>query len=1649
MSATVETQVVRMEYDNKEFKKRAAETKQGLQEIDASIESSGKGRGLLNLAGHMETVRVKASAMQVATVTAIANIANRAVNAGVNMVKSLALDPIKDGFNEYELKMKSIQTILANTKGENLQSVTVALKELNKYSDKTIYNFGNMTDAIGRLTTAGIDLKTATGTVKGFSNMVALAGGDATAAAGAMEQFGQGLQAGVIKAMDWQSISTRGLGSQSLQKAFFETARAAGTLADVPMTTTFEEWSKTSGGFKASLEDGWLTTDVATKTLEIMTGDMKNVQQVMAMGFDRKTAEDMLKIADNALESATKVRTLTAFMGTLKEQLGSGWSGIMETLFGNFNKSTRLFTKLSDASGEAIDGFFKYLGGLLKTWDKMGGRTAILKTIGNLLAPIGAILKVITTAWRAAFPKKTAGSGLAAASKGLEALTRPLRWVADKIEGTTPVVLGFGQALGVMGKIVRRIGSNIADFVKNVFSSINIKMPKTDGILEYIRDLGGRIKDAMSGVSDLLDKGESLKTAFSSLDFETPRFGGLPDFKGLTKDAKDSSAQIQGLMFNPDAKADTSRIRDASDGLEKVDRLEYAGNRAKEIGSQIGAVLNKVMGKIGDFFEDFTVEDLIASINVAAITGLMLSIRKFLLSLSEMADGFKGLADGLGSWARVGNSVSGALNAVGQAAGALQKEANAKLIMSIAFAILILVGALWALNYLPRDRTIESLGILLGIAGIMKLTFDALSSALDKLDSKWGGAKLIALSFSLILVAGAFLLLALGLRMIAKLDMGALGKAAVVMGLLLTAITTLEDIKNEQIMKSAGAMVIVAGAVLLLALAILLFNKIDITTFMDGLMKVAMGLTILVSAMYALRGTPASAAALIILVGALMFLYLALRLYATIDFVEFMDGLMKIAMGLTVLVAAAYALAAGNVATMGAAAVLVIMAYSMVIMYDAVSKFADMDWKKFGKGLLMVTIIFVVLGALLGLLGAIAPFAIAGAVALLVFAAAVFYLALALVAIATAMALFGASAAVVGPLLMALAIAGAMAIVAFFQTLAAEAPIMKKSLLAILQVIIDGIVEAVPMVIDGIKRLWAAVKAEFSGGEGDSKKAVMGVAGKSWMDELKDGIKERMPMVIDWAKRTAINFLKGLAKHGERIGGEAVKFITRFTNGVRNNIGPVIESGISLLLAFLDGLGKNAFRLAEGAADVIIEFNHGLAKAIREKGPEIRASAKDVGRAVIEGIIAGFEEMRDDAFSAIGTLAQGVIDKARQIFKTRSPSRVFHDIGKFVAMGLTQGIQKHAAAAIVSVASMVSGQIAVANEYINRFIQDLEQSTLAATAKAVGLQKAADRAQKAAKKTKTKDDDKAARRLQRQAKNQSERADKLNRKVEAEKRKEDRKAEFDKADTITKARMKSEDAQNALDRARSLEFKAAAKREEAEALDRASRMKGLSEKERKAMRKRAVQLRKQAREDAMNANGAISRARTLAESALEWQTKAGKESADSYQSQYDREAKEAADEEAFEKMTTEQKAELRRKQAAELEALSKKNLEEAKKLAYSDIEAANKLAEEAMEQAERAREYRNEANGYNPSGSQGTGRSTSATGGTVVSTRLSDAAVASYNRYVELYEAATSRVSAGTNIEFKQYNTSPDAVDPTELYRQSRNAVSVALNAAA
>ena len=382
--SSIDKRIVQMEFDNKNFESGVKTTLSSLKNLNEKLKMSNTSKGLegisraagkVNLNGlssGVEAVTAKFNALGVMGATALAKITSSAMSAGASLVKSLAIQPITDGFSEYETKMNSIQTILTNTahQGTTLKDVTSTLNELNNYADKTIYNFAEMTRNIGTFTAAGVDLETSTAAIKGIANLAAASGSSSAQASTVMYQLSQALAAGKVSLQDWNSVVNGGMGGKLFQDALIRTSEVMGTGAEAAI--------KKYGSFRESLTKGeWLTGDVLTETLKQISGAYTEAE-LKAQGYTDAQAKAIVQLAENATKAATEVKTVSQLFDTMKESVGSGWAQSWEYIIGDKDQATKLLTSISDGFNNIIKPSTDARNAMLKFWNENGGRDDVI-----------------------------------------------------------------------------------------------------------------------------------------------------------------------------------------------------------------------------------------------------------------------------------------------------------------------------------------------------------------------------------------------------------------------------------------------------------------------------------------------------------------------------------------------------------------------------------------------------------------------------------------------------------------------------------------------------------------------------------------------------------------------------------------------------------------------------------------------------------------------------------------------------------------------------------------------------------------------------------------------------------------------------------------------------------------------------------------------------------------------------------------------------------------------------------------------------------------------------------------------------------------------------------------------------------------------
>lgn len=615
MSKSIDERVVEMQFDNQQFEKGISTSVKSLDKLKKSLQLEDAGRSfeklersaknvhLDGLAASVDAISSKFTLMGRMSIAWMDNIANAAVNAGKRIVNALTVDPVRTGFNEYELKMDSVKTIM-NATGESVETVSKYLEELNKYADDTIYSVSDMTSNIGKFTNNGVKLSDATMAIKGVANAAAYAGASSQQASAAMYNFSQSLSS-FLNTRDWYSIENANMATTQMKQAFIDTAVELGTLQK-----TSEGFYKTIDGkhevtvanFRDTLQYQWGTRDVIIKTLS-------------------KYSDTTTELGQKAMEAATQVRTLSKMWDTLKAAAQSGWGQTWEIVFGNIDEATKLFTGMSNAISEVLEKQTKTRNEVLQTWKDLGGRDSIINAVANSFNSLRAVLGEVKQAFFNIEPKSM-GEKLAALSKKIEAVSQNLLnwlWSENKYDNDWPILAGIRRSIGgiksVFGIVLdlfKALGSGFTKLFPKLIPSFDSLVASGAKVGDWLKNLRKSIQDGkyfenfaqslVDMVKPLVDYMPTLwdhvKTLFSGL-------GGVLEKYKVKEKLKGAFTAITNFL----PKAGEAIWRFGKNAVETV-RNSEAFQKIVGVFQKIGAGIADGFGKFVDRLQDFDLNDV-------------------------------------------------------------------------------------------------------------------------------------------------------------------------------------------------------------------------------------------------------------------------------------------------------------------------------------------------------------------------------------------------------------------------------------------------------------------------------------------------------------------------------------------------------------------------------------------------------------------------------------------------------------------------------------------------------------------------------------------------------------------------------------------------------------------------------------------------------------------------------------------------------------------------------------------------------------------------------------------------------------------------------------------------------------------------------
>lgn len=1318
--ASIDKRVVEMKFDNAAFERGVSTTMSTLDKLKEKLNFSGATKGLADLSATanradfsgmhhgIDSLTTKFSNLQVVGVTALATIANKAVNAGLQMVKSLTIGPIGEGFSDYNAKLTSVRTVM-NSTGRSLADVSKYFGQLDEYADTTVFKLGDMTSAFAKFTNAGISIEQAVPAIKGIGNLTALAGQGAEQAQIAYYNLSQSLAGGFLSRIDFKSLELANIATKGFKTELINAAIAAGDLKK-----TGENLYSIPGSKKAFTAQSLFTDGLQEQFIKATT-----LTKVLNKYGDTTTA-----LGKKAQAAAQDVKSLPQLLETLRAAVGTQFTSMFETILGNVEQSTKLFTGLSVVLTKIFVGPLAGLNKFLVKIKSMGVLTNFAEGFKNIFKALEQVFINLRHAFREIFPRSS-GKTILAISKAFREFTEHLLMgngtagdlmktfkglfailkialsivgeVAKAFFGLFGIVgTGGGGALttvlkftAVAGEFAQHLQEWISQTgaIKTFFavlkSPLKILKPTVDvliklagalaslftgdisGFTSQLSEIGSGIKDTFVGLfsnyhnfADILSDGLDRIGAFFSGLAEKAKNSGNTVVAGLAGAASSITGFLSGLFKKISAtiSAIISIMTDATS--EGKDFLSGFGSGAFRV---ITVLVSRLSDAIKSLKENFHIPEL-GSFNAnatEAATGGGKALLQIGQAIATIWGKITGVAGGVGSvLASVGKGVGGFFTYLStKIRDGLKNFDTLDLIAFLNTGLLAVVVVSFA-------RFAHNLGEAFKNVGG---TFSQLTDTLKTMQRSVQAGMILKIAAAVaLLVAAIYVLYKLDGKQLAV----AIGALTVILGEMAGMLKVLTKINPKGIFLASYALIAIATAVVILAGAINILGKMDPDVLKQGGIAIGVMLAALAGMAKFLTFSPgilATATALVILSVALTAMAGAIRLYASIPFDVVKSGIEKMAIALIALGIAMAFFPRGMIQkSIG----ITILAAALTVLTASLTALGLLPNKIISEGIKSMAVALGILAIAANLMVNALP----GAAALLIMAGAIAVLAPALAllgklpnktisegikSLAVVLGIFIAAMYLLTPVIVVMALfAKSLLLIGAAIVLAGTGFALFAGALGLLTVVGAAGFAILTTGLIGLIALLPLIAQQLG-------YAVVTFA---------NVIKLAAPKVAEAAGAVLMAFVNEIAKRVPQIADAGLRMLFGFLKAIRDHIGEITLVVIDIVANFINAIRSRLPLIVQVAVITIIAFINSLANAIREHSEELGEAGVNLASALISGLVSGLTNVGDIINAAIRRLGNAIVNRFREFFGIHSPSTLFKKLGGFIIQGLANGI---------------------------------------------------------------------------------------------------------------------------------------------------------------------------------------------------------------------------------------------------------------------------------------------------------------------------------------------------------------------------------------
>ena len=930
-------------------------------------------------------------------------------------------------------------------------------------------------------------------------------------------------------------------------------------------------------------------------------------------------------------------------------------TGTLYKITKSFNDDGVLIGITSEKMSDGISSLYGEMGVFQdRAWDFYGTFKNILELFKTGKDNVISFVKNITPAF----------NGIGRVAKNIYLAASDIIYFVTQLSKAAKEVNFFGR-------IAKSIASIISTILSPVFSLINTVLGKVGGKFNSLGHDGEKLKDVLNTIASGFEKFANIVTSKA--------LGPLINIitKAFTK-FTDVIKPIGGILSKAGS-AFTEFFNkiggDKGGGSEKaVTFLSAFGKAISAILDAVSKVAGKAIRKLKEFFSNFDLNKILATVKNLLINGLLVMLMSFVKNLAWISSNIESATRGM------------------------KRARVAMVLIPVAAALLALAAAMAMIAAIEPEQMAGAFGAIAVLMG----EITAMTKIMQKSSKDMGGAQALTKTASaMTIMASAVFILAKAVVRLGNMSLGDLAKGVGGIGVLLAelvaAFKILASTNEKELVRGSGALVVMAAALDVLVIAVKSLGKMPIENLGKGIGSITILLAELVAAFKILSSSNEKeiirgSGALIAIVSGIDLLVIAVKSLGKMSIGDLGKGLGSLTILMIELVAAFKILASSNEKEIiRGASSMIMMAAAVDLLSIAIKVLGSMPLADLAKGVGAVVVSLagicaafkllpkgnvVQAGISLSLISvALIPFAVAlkmiASMDLASIAIAVGTLAASLTILCIALnaangALMGAVAlSIISAALIPFAIAmdllanipflglvkGMGALIVAFGAFILLAP----SLVAVLPVL-NGMSNAILKIGLGVAALSAALIALNIIGPAalglltdlmttiissipDIAKAV-GLGLIAIIEVLTDSIepiKELVRVILDAVIEIILEFAPKAAI-------AAIEILTVILEAIAAHMPRIVKAGGDIVVAFLLGLGEQMVRIAEAGFMMLITLINGIAEALRGNTDALLDAGWNLLTAIWEGFWKGILALPTKLYEAGSVIIAGLLD---------------------------------------------------------------------------------------------------------------------------------------------------------------------------------------------------------------------------------------------------------------------------------------------------------------------------------------------------------------------------------------------------------------------